>query len=200
MRWILLLLLPACPPGEKPDDSAAATAWYFTCGDPACSGYSGPFDGVPLCTDETAGAACDSPDATCDPQDSCNALLVCASEDPTQQTGGCPISRARHKRDIVYLDPGDVSEVAAQAKGINATGLSREEYAWVRRQSLVAMSQLVDPAALAGMVELPPGVPRITTPDPADEAALAAARHNAALLRPHVPLLQQTLGGIPASR
>lgn len=89
---------------------------------------------------------------------------------------------------------------AAQARGINATGLSREEYAWVRRQSLVAMSQLVDPAALAGMVELPPGVPRITTPDPADEAALAAARHNAALLRPHVPLLQQTLGGIPASR
>jgi len=87
---------------------------------------------------------------------------------------------------------------AAQAKGINATGLSREEYAWVRRQSLLAMSQLVDPAALAGMVDLPPGVPRIGTPDPGDEAALAAARHNAALLRPHLPLLQQTLGGAPA--
>lgn len=89
---------------------------------------------------------------------------------------------------------------AAQAKGINATGLSREEYAWVRRQSLAAMSQLVDPAALAGMVELPPGMPRIAAPDPADETALAAARHNAALLRPHLPLLQQTLGGIPGPR
>lgn len=89
---------------------------------------------------------------------------------------------------------------AAQAKGVNQAGLSRQEYAWVRRQSLAAMSELVPvPGAgdVAGMAGLP-GLPSFTGPDPDDEAALAAARHNAALLRPHLPLLEKTLGAMPA--
>lgn len=88
---------------------------------------------------------------------------------------------------------------AAQAAGVNETGLSREEYAWIRRQSIAAMSQLVPmPSAgdVAGMAGLP-GLPGFTGPDPDDETAQAAARHNAALLRPHLPLLRETLGAMP---
>ena len=92
---------------------------------------------------------------------------------------------------------GTVSKLrAAQAAGINEVGLSREEYAWIRRQSIAAMSQLVPmPKAgdLAGMAGLP-GLPSLAAPE--DEAALEAARHNAALLRPHLPLLRETLGAM----
>lgn len=86
---------------------------------------------------------------------------------------------------------------AAQAAGVNEVGLSREEYAWIRRQSLAAMSQLValpDAGDLAGMAGLP-GLPAFAAPE--DEAALEAARHNATLLRPHLPLLRETLGALP---
>lgn len=82
---------------------------------------------------------------------------------------------------------------AAQAEGVNAVGLSREEYAWVRRQSLAALSQLVptpqatDFAVIAGL----PAVPGLTAPDADDAAAQAAARHNAALFRPHLPALRE---------
>ncbi len=89
---------------------------------------------------------------------------------------------------------------AAQARGVNEVGLSRKEYAWVRRQSLAAMSELVPvpgAADVAGMAGFP-GLPSFTGPDPDDEVALAAARHNAALLRPHLPLLEKTLGAMPA--
>lgn len=91
---------------------------------------------------------------------------------------------------------------AAQAEGVNATGLSREEYAWVRRQSLAALSSLVptpqatDFAVIAGL----PAVPGLTAPDADDAAAQEAVRHNAALLRPHLPVLQQVAGqleGLP---
>ncbi|KFL36837.1 hypothetical protein [Arenimonas donghaensis] len=89
---------------------------------------------------------------------------------------------------------------AAQARGVNQVGMSREEYAWVRRQSLAAMSELLpvpDAGTVAGMAGLP-GLPAFKGPDADDEVALAAARHNAELLRPHLPLLHQTLGAMPA--
>ena len=73
------------------DSSSAPLLWYATCGDPVCSGYNGPFDGVALCTTETAGAACTTSGATCDPKSDCDALLSCTTEDPTTQPGGCPI-------------------------------------------------------------------------------------------------------------
>lgn len=92
---------------------------------------------------------------------------------------------------------GSVTKLrAAQAAGVNEEGLSREEYAWIRRQSLAAMSQLVpmpDAGDVAGLAGLP-GLPAFTAPE--DEASLEAARHNAGLLRPHLPLLRETLGAM----
>lgn len=97
------------------DPTANDLNYYMTCGDPVCSEYSGPFDGVPLCTTEAVGDKCETEDATCDPEDSCNALVICAAEDPTQQEGGCPISRRDAKRDIRYLDAADRGAVASSA-------------------------------------------------------------------------------------
>lgn len=87
---------------------------------------------------------------------------------------------------------------AAQAKGVNQVGMSRGEYAWVRRQSLVAMSELIPTAPDAGTLAAMAGLPAFTGPDPGDEAAQDAARHNAELLRPHLGLLLETLGAMPA--
>jgi hypothetical protein len=92
--------------------------WYSTCGDPVCGGYVPP-DGVPLCTPEQmAGAACDVEGATCDPMSECNALLVCATEDPKPQEPGCPISRARFKTEIEYLQPADLDRYAADLRSL----------------------------------------------------------------------------------
>jgi hypothetical protein len=79
---------------------------------------------------------------------------------------------------------------AAQAAGVNAAGLSREEYAFVRRQAIAALPLLVDVQAVPGL----PGIPGLSATAPEDDAAREAARHNADLLRPHLPLLRDTLG------
>lgn len=84
---------------------------------------------------------------------------------------------------------------ASQAQGVNEVGLSRHEYAFIRRQALAALPQLVDVGSLPDF----PGVPGFPAADPDDAAAMAAARDNAALLRPHLPLLQRTLGAGVAS-
>lgn len=118
----VLALLPlvvgfrSCQP--EPDST-----WFFTCGDPVCRGYTGPFDGVPICTDEIVGDACTEMDALCDPEDSCNAKLICATEDPTAGEGGCPISRRKYKHDIQYLD-------AAQSRSVAATALNMKLSTW----------------------------------------------------------------------
>lgn len=121
-----LALLLSCV-GVKPDSDRAPTAtlWYATCGDPACQGYTGPYEGVPACTTEVAGAACTSEGATCDFEDSCNRVLLCTTEDPTQQEGGCPISRAKYKTGIRYLDPAERDALAAELLG---TRLARYRY------------------------------------------------------------------------
>lgn len=87
----------------------------------------------------------------------------------------------------------------AQAKGVNAAGLSRDEYAYIRRQAFAALPLLVEMPDLAGLSGLP-GMPALPGVDRNDEAAMAAARHNAELLRPHLPLLNQGLGGLPIGR
>lgn len=79
---------------------------------------------------------------------------------------------------------------AAQAAGVNESGLSREEYAFVRRQALAALPLLVDVQSMPGLT----GLPGLGAVAPETDAEREAARHNAELLRPHVPLLQQTLG------
>jgi hypothetical protein len=76
-----------------------------------------PFDdpNVPNCTaDQKEGAACDSKDQRCDGVAGCGAMLVCTDKDPTQGPGGCPISRARYKQDIEYLDARQLRDYHAQ--------------------------------------------------------------------------------------
>ncbi len=101
--------------------------WFQTCGDPVCQGYTGPFTGVPECTDEVEGESCADVDAVCDPHDDCNAKLICATEDPTTGPGGCPISRRMYKHDIHYLDAAQRSSVADAALGMK---LSTWRYNW----------------------------------------------------------------------
>ena len=103
-------LLGGCPSSTEPVDEDLS--WYSTCGDPVCSGYSGPFDGVDPCTTEIEGDLCSEEAAQCDFESDCNALLLCAAEDPKAQPGGCPISRRRHKRDIHYLDDAERQRAA----------------------------------------------------------------------------------------
>ena len=87
----------------------------------------------------------------------------------------------------------------AQAKGVNQAGLSRDEYAFIRHQAFAALPLLVEMPDLASVSGLP-GMPDLPGVDRNDEAAMAAARHNAELLRPHLPLLNKGLGGLPIGR
>ena len=116
------LILAGCPSATPPEGELS---WYGTCGDPACSGYAGPFEGVPLCADEAIGDACSEEGASCDPEDACNARLVCASEDPT--VGGCPISLAKHKRDLRPWTRAERDEAAARVLSMPLTTWT---YAW----------------------------------------------------------------------
>lgn len=96
----------------------AELKWYSTCGDPACGGYTKP-EGVAPCTAaELEGSACAAAGVTCDPMSDCNALLICATSDPKQQEGGCPISRARFKTEIEYLGPTELERRAAELQGL----------------------------------------------------------------------------------
>jgi hypothetical protein len=124
MLRLLPLLLAACDP---PADTADDLQWYVTCGDPVCSGYSGPWEGVPACGDVSAGDPCAEPGAECDFESECDARLVCAVEDPTQQPGGCPISRRRHKQAVRYLTE---AERAAAADEVARTRLATWRYTW----------------------------------------------------------------------
>lgn len=101
--------------GGSESEGGALQIWS-TCGDPVCSSYGGPFEGVPLCSDlgVNIGDACDDAAFQCDPVSDCNALLVCAADDPTMSEGGCPISRAEYKRDIQYLDADGLARARAE--------------------------------------------------------------------------------------
>lgn len=90
-------------PGGGRDAGTAALAWYTTCGDPVCRGYTPPA-GIPLCSTEKVGDPCSSDGQRCDPKSDCNALLICAKSDPKTSPGGCPVSRASAKHEITYVD------------------------------------------------------------------------------------------------
>jgi hypothetical protein len=106
---LFTLLSGACDLGDDGEDSTAPVvdlSWYTTCGDPSCSGYDeAAHKGVAACTSDKEGAPCSDEGATCDPKSDCNAEIVCATEDPKDQPGGCPISVREAKTDIRYLDP-----------------------------------------------------------------------------------------------
>ena len=87
---------------------ACAGMWFHTCGDPVCHDNGHRVDpNIPACTTQKVGDACTKAGDLCDPNDPCNVHLVCAGADPTKQPGGCPISRAKYKRDIRYLEDED---------------------------------------------------------------------------------------------
>lgn len=96
------------PPADL-GGQAGDLQWYTTCGDPVCSGYGGPWEGVPACGEIKEGDPCQTAGETCDFMSDCNARLICASEDPKQQVGGCPISRAEFKHNITYADPAELA-------------------------------------------------------------------------------------------
>jgi len=96
--------------------------WFFTCGDPVCTGYRPP-TGVPPCRNESAGLACSIEGSRCDPGDGCNRLLVCATSDP--RLAGCPISSRRFKRDVQYLTD---AEREACARQVGTIRLARYRY------------------------------------------------------------------------
>ena len=75
---------------------------------------------------------------------------------------------------------------AAQLKGVNEAGLSRDEYQFIRRQAMAALPLLVDVGSLPQL----PGLPAAAD----DAVETSAAQANAELLRPHLPLLQSSLG------
>lgn len=89
----------------------AKLSWFQTCGDPVCSGWKQK-SGVTDCSDQKAGGECGNAGEKCDPHDTCNALLVCADKDPKQNPGGCPISLARYKTEIRYVDAAEAERLA----------------------------------------------------------------------------------------
>lgn len=94
--------------------SAPALALYTTCGDPACSMDSDD-PNLPDCTTEKEGDPCTTEGQTCEiVGDTCNANLVCATSDPKDQPGGCPISLASAKHDIEYLSEADRERIRGE--------------------------------------------------------------------------------------
>jgi hypothetical protein len=98
-----------CVPAPSTTDAGAGgLRLYYTCGDPVCHGYTAG-SGASLCTTEKVGDVCTVEGEKCDPQDDCNALVICASSDPTMKPGGCPISRLRYKQDVHYLSAPELT-------------------------------------------------------------------------------------------
>lgn len=104
---------------------------------------------MPLCETEQIGDACADEGATCDPESGCNALLVCAVEDPTQAAGGCPISLAKFKRDIQYLTPGDRAGLAQDALSVR---LARWSYTWDDAGAAPHLGFIIDDVGSGPMV------------------------------------------------
>ena len=117
--FVIAITVAGCPLSTPTDDDTDppddTLSWFTTCGDPVCSGYSGPYLGVDACTAEVEGDACGVADERCDFLSACNATLVCAEVDPKAQPGGCPISHLRYKTDVVYLEPEDKESLRKQA-------------------------------------------------------------------------------------
>lgn len=111
-------------PGGGSDAGSGTLAWYTTCGDPVCRGYTPPA-GVPRCTTETAGSACSTDGQRCDPMSDCNALLLCTKSDPKTAPGGCPISRKSAKEQISYVDDATRQRLAQE---IESTRLATYRY------------------------------------------------------------------------
>lgn len=97
----------------QPGTAPGSLRLFMTCGDPVCSGHT-PRADVALCSTEQVGEVCRIEGARCDPEDDCNSLVVCASSDPREAPGGCPISRLSYKQDVHYLAPEELARYQAE--------------------------------------------------------------------------------------
>ena len=113
--------------------------WYLTCGDPVCHGYSGPWEGIELCTDEILGDACEPFEAQCDPVDECNALYLCADTDPTADP--CPISKAEHKTEVHVLTVDELSQIEAE---LTALPIASWRYRWSPPGTMPRLGFIID--------------------------------------------------------
>jgi hypothetical protein len=177
--------------GDDDDSAAAGPIWYLTCGDPVCSGWTD--SGYPLCSDQILGDPCSPEGDICDPQNGCNALYLCTTEDPT--AGGCPISRRAHKREIDYLDETDVKEMASQLLGLR---LARYRLALPGQEEGQRVGFIIEDApdlpAIAGdHVDLYTYASMLV-------AALQAQQGEIDALRGEIEQLKTTCGAAPAAR
>jgi len=76
--------------------------WVASCGTPVCTANPGNFDdpNIRNCTTEMQGQPCTTAGDRCDGVLGCGATLLCATMAPVT----CPISRAKYKQEIDYLD------------------------------------------------------------------------------------------------
>jgi hypothetical protein len=124
-----------CPiygrPCTLPSDGGATDAgsqlrWYQTCGDPVCReppDAGGPVDSG-VCP--ALGTPCTQKGLTCgDGTYSCGSVLVCDDHDPKGSVGGCPISSAKFKDGIEYLNE---DELRALHDEMIATRLATYQY------------------------------------------------------------------------
>jgi hypothetical protein len=101
--------------GAAGGGGSPSLTWYTTCGDPVCGpGGTTSTGETPCTTSETEGAACTDEGRLCDPGTGCGTNLICATTDPKTGPGGCPISRARFKKDIQYVTPAERTAYAAR--------------------------------------------------------------------------------------
>ena len=141
LKLLIPLFLSACVGVKSESGDDLTASWYTTCGDPSCHGYDGAIDGVPLCASEVEGATCFDTGATCDLQTDCNERLICATEDPKDQEGGCPISRARYKTGIRYLSAGERDAMAAE---LLSTRLARYRYKGASPETKERLGFIID--------------------------------------------------------
>lgn len=111
-------------PGIEPaiccvPDTQSKLSWYRTCGAPVCGNPNQQPSDLPACDSHKAGEACSDEGSECDLQDDCSTHLICASSDPTQGPGGCPISRQESKVDIHYLDATELARKHEEVLGLS---------------------------------------------------------------------------------
>ncbi len=130
LSLLLLLAAMGCPPSMDDDDTTVAddddsgaveAAWWPSCGDPVCSGWTP--SGYPLCAGPLPGQGCSNVGDVCDPQSGCNELLYCDTSNPFP--GPCPISWRAAKTDISALTAADRRAVLDQVMGLE---LARYRY------------------------------------------------------------------------
>lgn len=77
-----------------------------------------PADVLPCADGVKELGSCDVEGAACDANLGCGAYLLCAESDPKQAPGGCPISKAKYKKEIRYLDQERAEEYRKELLGL----------------------------------------------------------------------------------